>query len=131
MSLKTKIITPTSSTPEVILDPTGLIRIKGRLIHIDISEFYGHLENWIDTYLCNPADRTFINIHLEYLNSVNLIAITGILKKFSPVNIKEKVIINWYYDDGDEDIFEQGESLSSVLNLPFNFVMTPEAIVSH
>jgi hypothetical protein len=33
-----------------------------------------------------------------------------------------KVFINWFYEEGDEDILERGEYLSSVLDVPFNFI---------
>jgi hypothetical protein len=35
-------------------------------------------------------------------------------------------MINWYYEDGDEDILEQGEYISTTLEIPFNFIMTSD-----
>jgi hypothetical protein len=32
-------------------------------------------------------------------------------------------MINWYYEEGDEDIIEKGEYISSVLDIPYNFIM--------
>jgi hypothetical protein len=128
---KQKIITPTSSTPEVVLDPKGMIKIKGRLIHNDLSEFYKQLENWIDAYMYNSVDLTYVDIHLEYLNSINLIALIAILKKITLLKQKDKkLIINWYYEEGDEDILEQGECISSILNVPFDFVMISEPTIN-
>jgi len=34
----------------------------------------------------------------------------------------KKFIINWFYEEGDEDILERGEYFSSILNIPFNFI---------
>jgi hypothetical protein len=34
-------------------------------------------------------------------------------------------MINWYYEEGDEDILEKGENISSVLDVTFNFIMIP------
>jgi hypothetical protein len=34
-------------------------------------------------------------------------------------------MINWYYEEGDEDILEKGENISSVLDVIFNFIMIP------
>jgi len=31
-------------------------------------------------------------------------------------------VVNWYYEEGDEDILEKGEFLSDELNVPFNFI---------
>jgi len=129
MLLKQKIISPTSSTPEVALDPKGMRKIEGRLIHQDLSEFFKQLEYWIDECINNPADQTSVDIHLEYLNGVNSIALVTFLKKITLIKQKDKkLIINLYYNEGDEDISEQYEFISSILNVPFNFVMISEPI---
>jgi hypothetical protein len=130
MSLLIKRFFPTTSTPEVLLDPEGTIIIKGRLTHFNLGEFYKELGNWIDEYMRDPAELTSIDIHLEYLNTTNCITIIGTLKKFLPVKLKDKkLIINWHYEEGDDDIIEQGEFISSSLNIRFNFIRTPEVIL--
>ena len=40
----------------------------------------------------------------------------------------KKFMVNWYYDEGDEDILEKGEYISSVVEVPFNFIMIPNRI---
>jgi len=131
MLLKQKIISSKSSTSEVILDPEGMRKIEGRLIHQDLSEFFKQLEYWIDECINNPADQTSFDIHLEYLNGVNSIAFITFLKKIALIKHKDKkLIINLYYKEGDEDIFEQDEFLSSILNVPFDFVMISEPIIN-
>jgi hypothetical protein len=46
-----------------------------------------------------------------------------LFQKVSRVQLKnKKYIVNWYYEEGDEDILERGEYFSSVLNIPFNFI---------
>ena len=42
----------------------------------------------------------------------------------------KKYIINWYYEEGDEDILEKGEYISSVLNIPFNYIMIGDPLMS-
>ena len=34
----------------------------------------------------------------------------------------KKYKVNWYYEDGDEDILERGEYIASVLESDFNFI---------
>jgi hypothetical protein len=54
----------------------------------------------------------------------------SLLKKIESVKLKnKKYIINWYYEEGDEDILEKGENISSVLDMPFNFVMISDPLV--
>ena len=115
-------ITATKSSPEVILNPDGIIKIKGRSIHENMIEFYKPVNKWVDEYIQEPADITCIDINLEYFNSASSKILINLIQKFSHVQLKnKKFIINWYYEEGDEDILEIGEYFSSVLRIPFNF----------
>jgi hypothetical protein len=116
-------IAPTENTPEVVLDPEGVILIKGRSSNKNPMEFYKEIENWIDEYIQNPADITRMDIHLEYFNDVNSTIFRSLLRKISDVRLKEKkIVVNWYYEDDDEDILERGEHISLALNIPINFI---------
>ena len=33
-----------------------------------------------------------------------------------------KVDINWYYEEGDDEIQESGEEMSDMIGYPFNFI---------
>lgn len=91
------------------------------------SGFYMQVENWIDAYVCNPAEVTRVDIYLEYFNSINSKIFIALLRKISEVRLKDKeFIINWHYEEDDEDILAQGENISSVLNIPVNLVMISE-----
>ena len=129
MSLTGKKIAPTKNTPEVVLDPDGVIIIKGRLMDKNTAEFYTQIENWVDEYICNPASLTCVDIYLEYSNGINSIIFNSLLRKISDVTLKDKeFIINWYYEEDDEDILAQGEKISSVLDIPINLIMTSESV---
>ena len=53
----------------------------------------------------------------------------SLLKKISNVKLKNKeLVINWHYEEDDEDILAQGENISSVLDIPINLIMTSEPI---
>lgn len=125
MNSLTKKIHATKSTPEVTLHSNGIIRIMGRSMISNITEFSRQVEALVDSYLADPADITCVDFHLEYLNTNNLKFYVELLKKIEKVKLKnKKLIVNWYYEEGDEDIIEKGEYISSVLNVPYNFVMT-------
>jgi hypothetical protein len=115
-------IAPTKNSPEISMSPDGVIRIKGRSIHENSIVFFKPLEEWVDEYVKEPADVTCIEVNLEYFNSASAKILINLLQKISYVRLKnKKFVINWYYEEGDEDILERGEYFSSVLNLPFNF----------
>ena len=116
-------ISPTKYTPEVILNPEGIIRIKGRSIHENVAGFFVPIEDWVTDYIEAPADVTCVDINLEYFNSASAKVFIHLFQKITYVALKhKKFIFNWYYEDGDEDILERGEYFSSVLDVPFNFI---------
>lgn len=113
----------TKSSPDVILNPSGIIKIKGRSISENILDFFKPVEEWVIEYIKTPADITCLDITLEYFNSASAKLLIQLCLKISHVQLKnKKFIINWYYEEGDEDILERGEYFSSVLNIPFNFI---------
>lgn len=118
-------ILPTNTTPEVLLTPMGVIKIKGRAIDESRTKFPEQITNWIDAYLLDPAELTEVIIALEFLNSFNTIILTSTLKKISQVIQQgKKIVIRWYYEEDDIDIFERGEYISSTINVPIEFIIT-------
>lgn len=116
-------ISPTKNTPEIILNPQGIIRIKGRSIHENVKAFFEPVEDWISEYITVPAEITSVDMNLEYFNSASAKVFIHILQKVTYVTLKhKKFVFNWYYEDGDEDILERGEYFSSVLDVRFNFI---------
>jgi len=116
-------ISPTKNTPEIILDPKGIIRIRGRSIHENVTEYFAPVEEWITGYIESPAEVTCVDMNLEYFNSASAKVFIQLLQKITYVTLKhKKFIFNWYYEDGDEDILERGEYFASVLDVPFNYV---------
>jgi hypothetical protein len=117
-------ILPTDKTPEFIFSPEGIIKIKGRGLYGSQTEVPEQITNWIDAYLRNPAETTDVIIEFEYLNSFSTTILASILKKLSQITSQtKKLVIQWYYEEGDEDILERGEYISSTFDIPITFVM--------
>lgn len=115
-------IPPTKTSPEILLSPDGLVKIRGRSIHENVAEFYSSVEKWVSEYINVPADVTCVDMNLEYFNSASAKVFIHLLEKIKHVTLKnKKYVINWYYEEGDEDILERGEYFSSILDIPFNF----------
>ena len=127
MLLTGKKIEATESTPEVVLDPNGVIRIKGRSMAKNAAEFYSQIEKWIDLYIINPPDLTCICFYLEYLNGINSSTLISLLRRISNLKLQNKqFMINWYYEEDDDDILAHGEKISLVVDIPVNLIMMPE-----
>ena len=116
-------IAPSKNTPEIFLSPKGIIKIKGRSTHEDLDGFFAPVKKWIGEYTVNPAQLTTVDLSLEYFNSSSAKAMIYILQQVMLVKDKDKAfVINWYYEDGDDDILERGEYFAAILNLKINFV---------
>ncbi len=127
MNLDEVHILPTKTTPEILLNPKGIIKIKGRAIDESRAQAPDQITNWIDSYLLNPAELTSVTIALEFLNSFNTLILTATLKKISQVlQLGKSIRINWFYEEDDVDIYERGECISSTINIPIEFSITED-----
>jgi len=125
MSLDKVHILPTKTTPEVLLTPKGIVKIKGRAIDESKAIVPEQITNWIDAYILKPAESTEVTIALEFLNSYNTIVLTSLLRKISQViQHGKRLAIHWYYEEDDVDIYERGEYISSTINVPIEFKIT-------
>lgn len=125
MSLGELHILPTENTPEFLFSPNGMMRIKGRGLVPDKTEAIEQIMTWIDNYLDNPAEKTYVIIAFEYLNSFSTTILVSILRKLSKVILhSEQLVVQWYYEEDDEDIIERGEYIASTFNIPIVFILT-------
>jgi hypothetical protein len=116
-------ILPTKYSPEIIMNPDGMIKIKGRSVHENVTTFFEPVSLWISEYVKSPAEVTCVDIVLEYFNSASAKVFIQLFQNLTYVQLKnKKLIFNWYYEAGDEDILERGEYFSSILDVPFNFI---------
>jgi len=108
----------------ITADPQGgLVEIKGRSQPENTAEFYRPLMDWVDEYVTKKKKKTTINIELEYFNTSSSKVLLNILRKFEAIeSSKENVLVNWYYEDGDEDDLETGEYYSQILDLTFKYI---------
>ena len=117
-------ILPTHNTPEFIISPDGIIKIKGRALFVDNTEIPEQIMNGFEAYFSNPAETTYVIIAIEYINSYSTTILVSILSKLSQVILQlKKLVIHWYYEEDDEDMLELGKYISQICNIPIEFVM--------
>jgi len=114
----------TTKTPSVKLNPeSGVIEIKGRSIPENSIEFYRPIIEWLDEYAKNPNKNTTVNVQLEYFNTSSSKCILDIFKKLESLKkARNEVVINWYYEEDDEDMLESGEDYESIIRVPFKMI---------
>jgi hypothetical protein len=121
-------ISGTEKTPEIILSTDGIIGIRGRWMMENSVTFSSSLSDWYDNNISDLHEINAIDIRLEYFSRFNLGIFISLLRKILCVKlIRREIPINWYYDEGDEEILDLGEYIASVLGAGFNFIPADEA----
>jgi hypothetical protein len=122
--MKPVIIGGTSQTPEINFNhQTGVLIIKGKSFPENPLEFYRPILEWLDNYSQNPQKLTQMNIHFEYLNTSSSKWLYDLFKILKIIIVKgNQVVVNWYYDEDDEDMMETGEDFQDVIDLPINII---------
>ncbi len=121
-------IAGTPKTPTVFFDAEkGKVEIKGRSIPENSIEFYKPLVDWLEQYLSTPTELTEVNIQLEYFNTSSSKCILDVFKKLEAIyKSGNEVVINWYYEEDDEDMLEAGEDYQSIIRIPFKMIELDE-----
>jgi len=118
----------TPKTPTINFDAKkGIVEIKGRSIPENSIEFYKPLVDWLESYQASPKELTQVNIQLEYFNTSSSKCILDVFKKLETIyKSGNEVIINWYYEEDDEDMLEAGEDYQSIIKIPFKMIEIEE-----
>jgi len=118
----------TNTLPKINYDEmAGTVKIEGRSISSDaeiyFNEFLPYFEDCIKR---NPMDL-ILNLDLEYFNTKTskiLMSFFNIAKTVENKGFTVKV--NWYYEEGDEDMQDAGDDYESLTKLDFNIIQKPE-----
>ena len=117
------IIKGTATTPFVSCDVSKrVITIKGRAISENAFEFFSPVEEWILEYkkLKHPLQ---VDFYFEYFNTSSSIYMRKIIKELDEMHIcGANVMLNWQYDDDDEDMLDHGMEITYKISFPINFI---------
>jgi len=114
----------TPKTPNISFDSgKGALLLKGRSIPENSIEFYKPLVDWLEAYSNSPQPKTVCDIQLEYFNTSSSKCLLDLFKKMENMSKNgNEIIINWYYEEDDEDMLEAGEDYQSIINVPFKMI---------
>jgi hypothetical protein len=113
----------TRKTPAISLDSKGIIKIEGRSIPEDAELFFKDVVIWMNSYIALKRESTRVDLSFEYLNSGTSKVILQMLKALKDMgNTGHVLTVNWYYEEGDDDILERGEYYASILGVDINFI---------
>lgn len=104
--MESLLIQKTKKTPEIDFNPNGEFSIRGRCIAEDSTMIFNPIFEWIKMIECT---HIIFTIDLEYLNTSASMQLYSLIEKLELIENIETLIINWYYEEDDEDHMETGE----------------------
>jgi len=126
------IIPATDFTPAVnFIVSNGNLEISGISRPEDVAGFYEEPLGWLarleDSILKSEyryeLNQLLVNFKMSYFNSSSskyIIQMLHHIKNISENGIEVK--INWYYEEGDEKMMEDGEDLADAVELEFEYI---------
>jgi hypothetical protein len=119
-------IAATISTAHVDFNgTTGELVLRGVSIPENADQFFRPLHNWIDLFIKVYSGKVNVHICLTYFN-------TSTIRHFLPFmqrliqNFNGRLVINWQYEESDDELLERGQELSEVLRFPFQYEAIPD-----
>lgn len=115
---------PTSITPEIDFNfNSGILRLKGRSIPENPSDFYIQVLDLIKKYYKSPAALSEIRFEMEYINSGSSRYILEILRNIKKYQEEgNETIVKWFYEEEDEAILGLGEYYRDLIEMPIEFI---------
>jgi len=114
--------------PKIVYEEMkGTVLIQGRSIATTAEEYFDEFVPYFKHCVeKKPMDLT-MDIDLEYFNTKSsriFVEIFEIAKTVEEHN--HKVTVNWYYEEGDENMLDSGADYEYVSKLKFNYIKKPE-----
>ncbi|MFW6218792.1 MAG: DUF1987 domain-containing protein [Bacteroidota bacterium] len=126
-------IEATEFTPRIAMNPDNkLFEISGVSRPENVSAFYTQVIEWLKGFKTLELDNLNssyregpyrIIFRLSYFNSSSAKMILQLLETIKEASDNGvEMNIEWYYEEGDEQVLEDGEDLSETIELPFRFI---------
>jgi hypothetical protein len=125
-------IEPTEFTPKVFFDPeNSVFEISGFSRPENVIGFYKPILKWLEDYNDKVLSQNTnfeksiltLNLKMTYFNSASSKFLLDIMLEFMKFMSKgNKIEVNWYYEEGDDEIMESGEEIADMLGFNFNFI---------
>ncbi|MEQ9298808.1 MAG: DUF1987 domain-containing protein [Cyclobacteriaceae bacterium] len=122
-AMESYVLESTRVSPQIrFLPEEGLLELRGRSSPEHPLQVYQPLIDRLERYVSNGSHTLIINFELDYFNTSSSKCIYEIFKKAGQMGASGKeLIINWFYEEEDEDMIEQGEDFANLLDIEFNF----------
>ncbi|MFL5752653.1 MAG: DUF1987 domain-containing protein [Bacteroidia bacterium] len=115
----------TAKTPLIEFDPgSGMFTLKGKSIPENTIAFYKPVFDWLYEYEASPAKTTTVNIQMDYFNTSSAKIFSDLFSYLEKLEDEKKsqVVVNWHYNDEDDDMLEAGEDYKSITKVAFHLM---------
>lgn len=114
----------TQYTPEITMNPSGVISMVGKSYPENTFEFYKPVMNWLVEYFEGDVpNKTLINMEIIYFNSSSSKLFFDFFDILDEQSQTHNIEINWIYDEENESAKEAGEDfIEDFENLTINLV---------
>jgi hypothetical protein len=117
-------IQPSQTTPEVLFLENGIMKMNGRSYPENAAQFFEPIISAVSAY---EGDVITIDFNLEYFNTASSKKINELLKYVDANNKVNSIVVNWHYEEGDDDSVETAEIFEeSLLRCDFRYFEHPE-----
>lgn len=126
--MKRLIVSATDYTPALDFNPANLsMQFKGVSRPENVGLFYQQAIDWVDSLneesvAIQPGTIRLV-FKLDYCNSASQKYILVLLERL--MELKKKgfnLSVDWYYDDGDDKMLEDGEDIADAIGTKFNLL---------
>jgi len=118
----------TNTLPKINYDEmAGTVKIEGRSISSDAEIYFNEFLPYFEDCIKRKPMDLILNLDLEYFNTKTskiLMSFFNIAKTVENEGFTIKV--NWYFEEGDEDMEDAGGDYESLTKLDFNIIQKPE-----
>ncbi|MEQ8714911.1 MAG: DUF1987 domain-containing protein, partial [Cyclobacteriaceae bacterium] len=106
---------------------SGVLEVRGKSSPENTIVFYQKLFEKLEEYIVFGMSDLTVNIFFEYFNTSSSKCLFDLFRKLSLIDqTGRKVVINWYYESWDEDMYESGEDYKDLLEVEFNLIETDD-----
>jgi hypothetical protein len=119
-------ILATDCTPRVILNAAeNRIEIEGISMSLQPQKFFRPVFHWLEKIKEHRPKELSIHVNLSFFNTYTSKVILNIFQKVMELE-KEKTALRiyWYFEEGDHEMKDAGESYESILGKEFVYIST-------
>ena len=111
--------------PLIDFTTEGKLKLEGRAIPEDANKLFDPMIAFVKQL---SVEYVSLDINLDYFNTAASKKILDLLKALDANSSVEKILVNWHFEEGDEDSVETAEIYEELLyRTDFRYIQYEEA----